>query len=1005
MIKKSSLIFWLGGVIIYSFKKIFLAVLIVFLLFSITSVSASDSDDFNVQEDKIESDCSQIDYSDSSTSDDVDDVSISNEVLSTNDPALSEPNGEILASEGDDSGNEEDDSGTDGNGSDSANGTGVSEVYSPSIVSSNAEYKSMTVKYTVGNIIYQVKPYDIVNINGTNYFSLLYNVKVSIRVYTGDTYKTYYAYVDEKGIASIKVPHPAVGTHKVMVYVNDKNMGSSSIKVTKSNATVYAPKKTVKRKANSYFYIKLSDFTSALVKNTSIKVNVYTGKKVKTYSVKTNTKGVAKISTSKLALGTHKVIINSTNKNLKVYKSTKIIVKKSVAKGVLKITASAPSKTVKHKANSYFNIKVTDYFGFLKKNLKIKVKVYTGSKYVTYTVKTNSSAIARIKTNKLAIGTHKVVISSGNKNYKLSKSSKIIVNKTLSTGSTSIAPALVATQFYPQGEDYYALVRWKAKNNTNYQVLRKLGSGDYDVLANVKSNSKDMIFYDKIGSDKLYTYSVREILINSSGNILGPYDNEGLKLIDRPNVTVDFQNLKAVVKWTKDSSATKYRVFRKIGRDGAYKCIAIVDAPNLSYVDYYYNSETDLENLLTASVFIDPSYNSLFYTVRACTQKIVNAVTKTSYGLYYADGDFHLESPSIVTLNETTLKWGKVPNAEGYLILKKDEGSDIWEVFDNVTAKTSTIQSLDLSGIEKSAYYAVQSYSTKNGVTVFSDFDKGFSLKNFDPMAFANQRILYFGDSITHGSPYDSAATQHVFSIPYRVAQLLGCVYYNPSIPGSTYHDLGVNDDGSNIENTNYYRYRITREVVEAISEGRYPANCEFLNSKANSEGIENTTVEDYNIVVLAAGTNDYLDNTVLGEENSTDNSTFNGALNYILGKIEESSQNRVAEGKDPIKVVFVDLYYSDRTYNYKQLNNRDTTPNQIGLTLTDYQMELDNQLSKWNESEYLSCYNFNTRDYEIVNQQTCPYVSTDNLHFSKFTYGQYGNAFAQFLLDEVFYA
>ena len=237
---------------------------------------------------------------------------------------------------------------------------------------------------------------------------------------------------------------------------------------------------------------------------------------------------------------------------------------------------------------------------------------------------------------------------------------------------------------------------------------------------------------------------------------------------------------------------------------------------------------------------------------------------------------------------------------------------------------------------------------------------------------------------------------------------MLGSVYYNPSIPGSTYHDLGYYEENGtiiNIENTNYYRYRITREVVEPISEGRYPANCEYLNTKANSEGIENTTIEDYNIVVLAAGTNDYLDNTVLGEKDSDDNSTFNGALNYILGKIEEASQKRVAEGKEAIKVVFVDLYYSDRTYNYKQLNNRDTTPNQIGLTLTDYQMELDDQLSKWNESEYLSCYNFNTRDYEIVNQQTCPYVSTDNLHFSKFTYGQYGNAFAQFLLDEVFYA
>ena len=205
------------------------------MLFSITSVSASDSDDFNVQGDIIESDYSQMGNAYCSTSNDVDDVLISNDLV------LSEPNEE-------DSGTEEDDSSADGNGSDSGNDTEFSDVYSPSIVSSHAEYKSMTVKYTVGNITYQVKLYDIVNINGTDYFSPLYNAKVSIRVYTGDTYKTYYAYVDEKGIASIKVPHPAVGTHKVMIYVNNKNMGPSLIKVTKSNATVYAPKKTVNLK-------------------------------------------------------------------------------------------------------------------------------------------------------------------------------------------------------------------------------------------------------------------------------------------------------------------------------------------------------------------------------------------------------------------------------------------------------------------------------------------------------------------------------------------------------------------------------------------------------------------------------------------------------------------------------------------------------------------------------------------------------------------------------------
>ena len=188
--------------------------------------------------------------------------------------------------------------------------------------------------------------------------------------------------------------------------------------------------------------------------------------------------------------------------------------------------------------------------------------------------------------------------------------------------------------------------------------------------------------------------------------------------------------------------------------------------------------------------------------------------------MYYLDGDFHLETPTISSLNETMIKWAKVTNAEGYLILKKDNGSDIWEEIYDVPALDSLMQSLEISGIDKNAYYAVQDYSTKNGEKVFSDFEKGFSLKDFDPIEYAKEKILYFGDSITHGSPYDNAAYQHVFSIPYRVAQLLGCVYYNPSIPGSTYHDLGQYENGSNVENTNFYRYRITREVVDAISEG-----------------------------------------------------------------------------------------------------------------------------------------------------------------------------------------
>ena len=130
------------------------------------------------------------------------------------------------------------------------------------------------------------------------------------------------------------------------------------------------------------------------------------------------------------------------------------------------------------------------------------------------------------------------------------------------------------------------------------------------------------------------------------------------------------------------------------------------------------------------------------------------------------------------------------------------------------------------------------------------------------------------------------------------------------------------------------------------------------------------------------------------------------------MEQILNASLERIQRGEDAIKVVFVDLYYSDRTYNEKERNNRDITPNRIGLTLMDYQRALNETLQKWEllttDSEdptknNLTFYQFDTRSYDIANEENCPYTASDNLHFTKFTYGQYGNAFAQFLVDEVF--
>ena len=53
------------------------------------------------------------------------------------------------------------------------------------------------------------------------------------------------------------------------------------------------------------------------------------------------------------------------------------------------------------------------------------MKVYTGKKFKTYSVKTNKNGIAKFNTKKLSKGNHRVVVSSANSNYSVSKKSAI----------------------------------------------------------------------------------------------------------------------------------------------------------------------------------------------------------------------------------------------------------------------------------------------------------------------------------------------------------------------------------------------------------------------------------------------------------------------------------------------------------------------------------------------------------------------------------------------------
>ncbi len=75
------------------------------------------------------------------------------------------------------------------------------------------------------------------------------------------------------------------------------------------------------------------------------------------------------------------------------------------------LTVKAPKVSAKYKQSKYFyaNFK-NKATGKVLKNAKVKIRVYTGTKYKDYNLKTNKKGTVKINTKSLSKGTHKVVL-------------------------------------------------------------------------------------------------------------------------------------------------------------------------------------------------------------------------------------------------------------------------------------------------------------------------------------------------------------------------------------------------------------------------------------------------------------------------------------------------------------------------------------------------------------------------------------------------------------------
>lgn len=602
-------------------------------------------------------------------------------------------------------------------------------------------------------------------------------------------------------------------------------------------------------------------------------------------------------------------------------------------------------------------------------------------------IATVSGDMLQYKDDKIEVGksyTYKITAIYGNNSYE-SVARKV-------TPVEIEAPKLKHVKRYQADSKESVQFNWEAKAGSQYYVYKKTIDGSWIKLATVKAKSSTGTYTDKdVEAGVDYIYTAKEV--RKVGEILykyGDYDS-GIKTIaNKPeNIKADAGTLNTKVTWDKVDGATAYKVYRKIGRKGEYRLLATVKDNEFTDV-YYDNAKTDKEkSYLCATYFTDPSINPYVYTVRAFDEND----GKESYSDYYRDGDFHRENPAIINVQKiddhtATYEWSNPVNPVGYILYSgtnNGSGKVAWTQVAEVKRQSGGRLKATVNVDPSHDYFTVQAKYEKDGQYVYSGYDEGYTIKN---QKYSNNNILYLGDSITYGSPYKSVgATKEVYSYPYRVQQLTGVNTCNPSIPGSTWSS----------DPYDKFRYSMTKDVADQIAQGK-SVSSRVPENETVHKNTDGKTFADFDVVVLAAGTNDYTSITQLGDLDSTNDVEFNGALNKIMNYIKEANEVRAKINKEPIKVVFVELFYSDRTDPHMyEIHNRFKTKNRIGLTLTDYQNSLNAQANKWREKG-LDIYNFDTTKF--VDENTCKYNTSDNLHMNRFTYTQVGNDLAQFMID-----
>ena len=119
-----------------------------------------------------------------------------------------------------------------------------------------------------------------------------------------------------------------------------------------------------------------------------------------------------KIDFSKYPVGTYKVTfaVSPDGSEDFVWRNIRAVVTVKITKA--KTIVKAPKVTAKYKKSKYFKVTIKNKASNkAAAKIKVKIKVYTGKKYKTYTVKTDKKGVAKINTKKFSLNILGVVIA------------------------------------------------------------------------------------------------------------------------------------------------------------------------------------------------------------------------------------------------------------------------------------------------------------------------------------------------------------------------------------------------------------------------------------------------------------------------------------------------------------------------------------------------------------------------------------------------------------------